>query len=201
MNTVNQQQNNIERMSIPSKVSNKRWYVMRVMGGKESKVKDYIDAMLDRNADLAKHVSQVLVPMERVCVAHNDKKKVKSKPLYSGYVFIEAVMNGAAISALRCVPNVINFLSYDKTDNKPKPMTRQEVEELLGTIDALRDAEVKGDDVFNAGECVKVNDGPFSGFDAVVECVNDERRILNVVVKIFGRNTPLALGFSQVEKQ
>jgi len=199
MNMVNQQ-NIIGRRPILTAVSSKRWYVMRVKGGKESKVKEYIDAMLGRNADLAKCVSQVLVPMERVCVASNGKKRVKNTPLYSGYVFIEAVLNAATISALRCVPNAFCFLSYDKTDNKPKPMTRQEVEGLLGAVEELRHAEVKSVGVFNTGESVMVKEGPFCGFNAVVESVNNDRQILKILVKVFGRNTPLELGFSQVEK-
>jgi len=198
---IRNQQNNICGMPILKGVSSKRWYVMRVKGGKESKVKEYIDAILDRNADLAKYVSQVLVPMEKVCVVRNGKKKVKKTPLYSGYVFIEAILNGATISALRCVPNAFNFLNYSKTDNKPKPMTHQEVEGLLGVVEDPRNAEVKSVDVFNAGEYVKVTEGPFCGFNAIVEHVNDKRQILNVVVKIFERNTPMELSFSQVEKQ
>lgn len=200
MNIVNQQ-NNIGGMSILTAVSNKRWYVMRVKSGKESQVKEYIDTMLSRSADLAKCVSQVLVPMEKVCVARKDKKIIKNKPFYSGYIFIEAVLNGATISALRCVPNVYNFLSYDRTDNKPKPMTRQEVEGLLRTVGELCNIEVKSADVFNVGESVKVKEGPFCGFNAVVESLNNEKLILNVVVRIFGRNTPMVLSFSQVEKQ
>ena len=181
--------------------SEMKWYVMRAISGKESKVKEYVDAMIHQGGDFAKHVSQVLIPTEKVVAVRNGKRVVKEKNRYSGYVFVEAELVGEIQPMLRNVPNVLGFLSESKANTKPMPLRPVEVNQMLGTIDEI--AEIPEDVIipFEAGESVKVNEGPFSGFDAVIEEVNNEKKKLTVMVKIFGRKTPLELGFMQVEKQ
>ena len=181
--------------------SEMKWYVMRAISGKESKVKEYVDAMIHQGGDFAKHVSQVLIPTEKVVAVRNGKRVVKEKNRYSGYVFVEAELVGEIQPMLRNVPNVLGFLSETKANTKPMPLRPVEVNQMLGTIDEI--AEIPEDVIipFEAGESVKVNEGPFSGFDAVIEEVNNEKKKLTVMVKIFGRKTPLELGFMQVEKQ
>lgn len=178
----------------------KRWYVMRAISGKEGKVKEYIDAMIAQHSDFAYNVSQVLIPMEKVVTVRNGKRVVKEKCRFSGYVFVEAAMVGETQSQLRNVPNVLGFLSATKTSTAPMPMSAAEVSHMLGTVDEVQD--VPEDVVFpyEVGESIKVADGPFSGFDAVIEEINAEKKKLKVMVKIFGRKTPLELGFMQVEK-
>ena len=177
-----------------------RWYVMRAISGKEGKVKEYIDAMLHQGGEFAKHVSQVLIPTEKVVTITNGKRKVKEKNRYAGYVFVEAELVGEIQALLRNVPNVLGFLSDTKTNTKPMPLRPAEVSQMLGTIDEM--AEIPEDIIipFEVGESIKVSDGPFSGFDAVIEEVNNEKKKLKVMVKIFGRKTPVELGFTQVEK-
>ena len=178
-----------------------KWYVMRAISGKEGKVKEYIDAMIHQGGDFAQHVSQVLIPTEKVVAVRKGKRVVKEKNRFAGYVFAEAELVGETQQMLRQVPNVLGFLSDTKASTKPMPLRPIEVNQMLGTIDEIADIP---DDVvipFEVGETVKVTEGPFSGFVAVIEEVNNEKKKLKVMVKIFGRKTPLELGFMQVEKQ
>ncbi len=174
---------------------------MRAISGKEGKVKEYIDAMIHQGGDFAKHVSQVLIPTEKTVTVRNGKRVVKEKNRFAGYVFVEAELVGEVQPRLRNVPNVLGFLSDTKTNTKPMPLRSIEVNQMLGTVDELQ--EIPEDIIipFEVGESVKVVEGPFTGFDAVIEEINNEKKKLKVSVKIFGRKTPLELGFMQVEKQ
>ena len=178
-----------------------QWYVMRAISGKEGKVKEYIDAMIHQGGDFAKHVSQVLIPTEKTVTVRNGKRVVKEKNRFAGYVFVEAELVGEVQPRLRNVPNVLGFLSDTKTNTKPMPLRSIEVNQMLGTVDELQ--EIPEDIIipFEVGESVKVVEGPFTGFDAIIEEINNEKKKLKVSVKIFGRKTPLELGFMQVEKQ
>ena len=174
---------------------------MRAISGKEGKVKEYIDAMIHQGGDFAKHVSQVLIPTEKTVTVRNGKRVVKEKNRFAGYVFVEAELVGEVQPRLRNVPNVLGFLSDTKTNTKPMPLRSIEVNQMLGTVDELQ--EIPEDIIipFEVGESVKVVEGPFTGFDAIIEEINNEKKKLKVSVKIFGRKTPLELGFMQVEKQ
>ena len=178
----------------------KKWYVMRAISGKESKVKEYIHAMVAQHEDIAKNVGQVLIPTEKVVTVRNGKRVVKEKNRFSGYVFVEASLVGETQQQLRNVPNVLGFLTAAKADTHPMPMTPSEVAHMLGTVDELQDVPEEIVIPFEVGESVKVTDGPFNGFDAVIEEISTEKKKLKVVVKIFGRKTPMELGFMQVEK-
>ncbi|MBQ6049964.1 MAG: transcription termination/antitermination factor NusG [Bacteroidaceae bacterium] len=178
-----------------------KWYVMRAISGKEGKVKEYIEALISQGGNFASHVSQVLIPTEKVVTIRNGKRVVKEKNRFAGYVFVEAELVGEIQPTLRNVPNVLGFLSDAKSNTKPMPLRPSEVSQMLGTVDEL--ADIPEDIVipFEVGESVKVIEGPFNGFDAVIEEINNEKKKLKVMVKIFGRKTPLELGFMQVEKQ
>ena len=179
----------------------KQWYVMRAISGKEGKVKEYVEAMIHQGGEFAKHVSQVLIPTEKIVSVRNGKRVVKEKNRFAGYVFVEAELVGEVQPRLRNVPNVLGFLSDTKTNTVPMPLRPAEVNQMLGTVDELQ--EIPEDIIipFEVGENVKVVDGPFTGFDALIEEINNEKKKLKVAVKIFGRKTPLELGFMQVEKQ
>ena len=180
--------------------SGKKWYVMRAVSGKEGKVKEYIELLIAQHPDVARHVSQVLIPTEKVLTVRNGKRVVKEKNRYSGYVFVEAEFVGETQASLRSVPNVLGFLSASKGSQVPMPLSEAEVSQMLGTVDELQEVPEELVIPYEVGENVKVIDGPFKDFDAVVEEVNNEKRKLKVRVKIFGRKTPLELGFMQVEK-
>ncbi len=178
----------------------KKWYVMRAISGKEGKVKEYVDALIHQGGDFAQHVGQALIPTEKVVTVTNGKRKVKEKNRFPGYVFVEAELVGEIQPTLRNIPNVLGFLSDTKSSTKPMPLRPNEVNQMLGTIDEL--IEIPEDVMipFEVGESVKVTDGPFTGFNAVIDEVSNDKKKLKVMVTIFGRKTPLELGFMQVEK-
>ena len=175
----------------------KNWYVLRAVSGKEAKVKEYIEAEMKHNTLLSTHVSQVVIPMEKHASLRNGKRVIKEKISLPGYVFVEASLVGDVAHTLRFMPNVLGFLGG--LDN-PSPVPQADINRMLGTAE---ETELV-DDVnipYVVDETVKVIDGPFSGFSGVIEEVNTEKRKLKVMVKIFGRKTPLKLGFMQVEKE
>ena len=181
----------------------RQWYVIRAVGGKEKKVKEYIETMV-HNSHLEEYISQVLIPTEKVYTIRNGKKISKEKVSYPGYVLVEAAMVGEIPYVLRNTPNVLGFLGDSKEDSKrmiATPLRPQEVARILGRVDELSQGEEENEIHFCVGETVKVTDGPFSSFSGVIEAVDNDRKKLTVSVKIFGRKTPMELSFMQVEKE
>jgi transcription termination/antitermination protein NusG len=176
----------------------KKWYVLRAVGGKEKKVKEYIDNEISR-LNLKDFVSQVLIPTEKVYQIRNGKKISKERNFFPGYILIEAVLVGEIPHILRNVPNVVGFLGGK--NEEPIPLRQSEVNRILGKVDELSAGDEELNVPFFVGESVKVIDGPFNSFTGVIEEVNDEKKKLKVMVKIFGRKTPLELSFMQVEKE
>ncbi|MBR5350554.1 MAG: transcription termination/antitermination factor NusG [Prevotella sp.] len=175
----------------------KKWYVLRAVSGKEAKVKEYIEAELKHNAMLSENVSQVLIPTEKHATVRNGKRIVKEKISLPGYVLVEARLIGDVAHTLRFTPNCLGFLGG--LDN-PTPVKQADINRILGTVEEselMEDINIP----FSVDETVKVTDGPFSGFSGVIEEVNAEKHKLKVMVKIFGRKTPLELGFMQVAKE
>ena len=176
----------------------KKWYVLRAISGKEHKVKEYIDYEI-AHTSLSDFVSQVLIPTEKTVQVRNGKKVVKERSYLPGYVLVEVALVGEVAHHLRNVPNVLGFLGG--LDN-PTPLRLSEVNRILGTVDDMQEIGAEEPMIeYIVGESVKVNYGPFSGFSGIIEEVNTEKRKLKVMVKIFGRKTPIELGFMQVEKE
>ncbi|MTG97253.1 MULTISPECIES: transcription termination/antitermination protein NusG [Myroides] len=177
----------------------KKWYVISTVSGHELKVKNYIETEIAR-LGLSDYLSQVLVPTEKVVsVTKDGKKKTTERVYFAGYVYIEANLTGEVPHVIKSIPSVIGFLS-EKKGGEPLPVREAEVNRILGRVDELSVKVDMGVIPFKEGENVKVIDGPFNGFDGVVEKINEEKRKLEVMVKIFGRKTPLELTFTQVEK-
>jgi transcriptional antiterminator NusG len=176
----------------------KKWYVLRAIGGKEKQVKQYIENEIAKGK-LGEYVSQVLIPTEKVYQIRNGKKISKERNFFPGYVLIEAVLGGDVQHYLENIPNVIGFLRAE--GKQPTPLRRSEVNRILGKVDELADSDEELNVPFYVGETVKVIDGPFNNFNGVIEEVNEEKKKLKVMVKIFGRKTPLELSFMQVEKE
>ena len=176
----------------------KKWYVLRAISGKEHKVKEYVDYEI-AHTSLGDYVSQVLIPTEKTIQVRNGKKVVKERSYLPGYVLVEAALVGEIAHHLRNVPNVLGFLGG--LDN-PTPLRASEVNRILGTVDEMIEVGAEEPTIsFTLGENVKVNYGPFTGFNGIIEEINMEKRKLKVMVKIFGRKTPIELGFMQVEKE
>ncbi|WP_396143681.1 transcription termination/antitermination protein NusG [Flavobacterium sp.] len=175
-----------------------KWYVVRAVSGQENKVKAYIETEITR-LGMADYISQVLVPTEKVVTVRDGKKIVKDKVYFPGYIMIEANLTGEIPHIIKSIPGVIGFLGETKGGDAV-PLRLSEVNRMLGKVDEL---SVQVDTVaipFTIGETIKVVDGPFNGFNGTIEKINEEKRKLEVMVKIFGRKTPLELSFMQVEK-
>lgn len=175
-----------------------KWYVLRAVSGKEAKVKEYLEAAIKHDEVLSSHVGQVLLPTEKYAMLRNGKRVIKEKLFLPGYVLIEANLQGEVAHTLRFMPNVLGFLGG--LDN-PTPLRQADVNRILGTAEETAIENVDMNIPYSVDETVKVTEGPFSGFSGVIEEVNAEKRKLKVMVKIFGRKTPLELGFMQVEKE
>ena len=177
----------------------KKWYVLKAVSGKEGKVKEYLEALMRNNPALAQRVGDILLPTEKYAQLRNGKRVVKEKLFLPGYVLVEAQLDEATTHTLRYIPNVLGFLGG--MDN-PSPVRQADINRILGTAEdtAIRTSE-EASIPYMVDETVKVTDGPFSGFNGIIEEVNAEKHKLKVMVKIFGRKTPLELSFNQVEKE
>ena len=179
-----------------------KWYVIRAVAGQEKKVKNYIDTEVIRQK-LEDVVTQVLIPSEKVMELRNGKKVIREKNFFPGYIMVNADLNnGEAFHTIKSVPGVIGFLGANRSsiEKVPVALRESEINRILGRVDDSQDDVMRFDTTFIKGEVVKVIDGPFNTFTGTVEEVFDEKRKLNVMVKIFGRNTPLELNYTQVEK-
>ena len=176
----------------------RKWYVVRAVGGQENKVKSYIEQEIVR-LDIADYISQVLVPTQTVVQIRDGKKYNKEKVYFPGYIMIEANLSGEIPHIIKSVPGVIGFLGEVKGGD-PVALRKSEVNRMLGKVDELAEQSETVNIPFTVGEVIKVSDGPFNGFDGIIEVVNEEKRELEVMVKIFGRKTPLKLSYMQVQK-
>ena len=177
----------------------RKWYVVRAVTGKERKVKEQLEAEIDRHK-IKDHVAQILIPTEKVYQIRNGKKISKERSYLPGYILIEALpakLSGEIIQTIANIPNVIHFLGR----NNPIPMRPAEANRMLGKVDESQDAGESLIEPFIVGETVKIIDGPFSEFVGDIQEVNEEKKKMKVIVKIFGRGTEVELNFMQVEKQ
>tara|TARA_B100001778_G_scaffold333871_1_gene343480 strand:- start:1636 stop:2169 length:534 start_codon:yes stop_codon:yes gene_type:complete len=174
------------------------WYVLRVMGGKERKTVDFIEKEIDR-VGIKKYVAQILVPTEKVYQIRNGKKVSKERNFFPGYVLVEADLVGEVPHILKNVTGVLGFLGATK-GGVPVPMRKSEINKILGKVDEMALTDENINIPFVVGETVKVIDGPFNSFNAEIEGIDEQKKKLKLMVKIFGRKTPLELNFMQVEK-
>ena len=179
--------------------SENKWYVVRAVSGQENKIKTYIENEISR-LGMSSFVEEILVPQEKVVQIRKGKKVTKDKTYFPGYIMIKANLSGEIPHIIKSVTNVIGFLGETK-GGEPIPMRQAEVNRMLGKVDELS-LQDETDIIipFIHGENVKVIDGPFNWFDATIEKINEEKRKLEVMVRIFGRKTPLELSYMQVEK-
>ena len=179
-------------------VGNMKWYVLRVMGGKENKTVSFIEKEIDR-LGMQDFVAQILVPTEKVYQIRNGKKVSKERNFFPGYVLVEANLVGEVPHILKNVTNVLGFLGATK-GGVPVPMRKSEINRILGKVDEMALTDESVSIPFVVGETVKVIDGPFNSFNAEIEGIDEQKKKLKLMVKIFGRKTPLELYFMQVEK-
>jgi transcription termination/antitermination protein NusG len=187
--------------------SDLNWYVVRAVSGQEKKVRAYLEREVVKN-NLQDYVVEILTPTEKVYQIRKmkdgkSKKVAVERNFFPGYVIVHANLNnGEVIHTIKSIPGVIGFLQVDGRDPQalPRPMRESEIKRILGTVEEGEENEVKHEASFIVGESVKVLDGPFNGFTGTVEEVFEEKKKLNVIVKIFGRNAPVELNYVQVQK-
>ncbi len=182
---------------------NTKWYVLRVVSGKERKVKEYLDKEVNRSG-WSETIKQVFLPMEKVYKVQNGKKVMREKNYFPGYVMIEVSdgkLNDDMVQHISNVSNVMHFLTDGKgAKGNIISLRKAEVNKMLGKVDEMNDQGIVMNEPFIVGETVKIIEGPFNDFNGVIEEVNDDKKKLKVTVKIFGRSTPVELNYMQVEK-
>ena len=181
-----------------------KWYVLRVVSGKERKIKEYLDKDIIRNG-WDKLILQIFLPVEKVYKVVSGKKVMRERNFYPGYIMMEVLdgeLTEAMIQHLSNVTNVMHFLTDGKgSRGNIISLRRAEVNKMLGKVDEMSDAGgMTMSEPFIVGETIKIIDGPFNDFNGVIEEVTDEKKKLKVQVKIFGRATPVELSYMQVEK-
>ena len=181
-----------------------KWYVLRVVSGKERKIKEYLDKDIVRNG-WSNIVKQVFLPVEKVYKVANGKKVMRERNFYPGYIMIEVAdgkLSDDMIQAMSNISNVMHFLTDGKgSKGNIISLRKAEVNKMLGKVDEMSDVGgMTMSEPFIIGETIKIIDGPFNDFNGVIEEVNDEKKKLKVQVKIFGRATPVELSDMQVEK-
>jgi transcriptional antiterminator NusG len=190
-----------EQTEIKAKMSesSKKWYVVRAISGQETKVKSYIETEIEY-AGMKDHVAQVLIPKEKVFQIRKGKKVSKERNFFPGYILVEADLIGEIPHIIKNITGVIGFLGETK-GGAPVALRQSEVNRILGKVDELAESDEEMNIPFIIGEGVKVIDGPFNSFSGIIEEINEEKKKLKVMVKIFGRKTPLELSYMQVEKE
>ncbi len=177
----------------------KKWYSLRVISGKERKIKERIEFEV-KQSEWEDFITQVIVPTEKIYKIRNGKKVISERNILPGYILLEALsskLSPEVVQTIANIPNVIHFLGK----NTPIPMRESEANRMLGKVDESQGAGEALAEPFIVGETVKIIDGPFSEFVGDIQEVNEEKKKLKVIVKIFGRGTEVELNFMQVEKQ
>jgi len=177
-------------------MNEKRWYVIHAQSGYEKQVQR---SLHDRIA-LAKaeeKFGQVLVPTEEIVDMKAGQKRRSERKFFPGYVLVEMELDEVSWYLVKNCPKVIGFIGG--TADKPAPITEKEAQAILNKLNTDKD-QPKPKTMFEVGEVVRVNEGPFADFNGVIEDVNYEKNRVHIAVSIFGRSTPVELEFGQIEK-
>jgi transcription termination/antitermination protein NusG len=176
-------------------VSTKQWFIVHTYSGFEKKVKTSLEQRV-KAYGLVDEIGEILIPTEDVIEMRGGKKVVSSKRFFPGYLLVEMTMSDEAWHVVKNTPKVTGFVGAGA---KPTPLTRDEVDQILNQVTAAAE-KPKPKYSFEKGDQVRINEGPFTNFNGVVDEVNSEKSTLKVMVTIFGRSTPVELDFLQVEK-
>jgi len=172
------------------------WYVIQAFSNCEKKVKAAIEERIEISG-LSKMFGEIMIPTEQVTELKKGQKKQLERKFFPGYMLVQMEMNDDTWHLVRKTPNVMGFLGGSK--NKPVPLTERELNNIVNRVDEAVE-KPKFKTVFESGETVRINDGPFNDFNGVVEQVDYERNQVKVSVQILGRATPVDLDFVQIEK-
>ena len=178
----------------------KRWYVIHAFSGYETRVRKLLEEAIQRTG-MEDLFGEILVPTEEVVEMRNGVKRKSERKFFPGYVLVHMEMSDDAWHLVKAIPNVMGFIGNtgDKNKIKPVPITDKEADTILMRVQEGIDKPWPKV-LYEPGELVRVNDGPFNDFNGVVEEVDYEKNLLRISVMIFGRSTPVDLEFDQVEK-
>lgn len=171
----------------------KKWYVVHTMSGFEEKVKASIEERA-KSKGLEEQISRILIPTEKIIEVKGKRKKESEKKFYPGYILVEMELNEDTWHLIRTTQRVTGFVG----GKKPAPVPQEEVEIILQQLEKGKAPQVKTH--FEKGENVRITDGPFTNFTGYIDEVDPEHERVKVMVSIFGRQTPVELSFSQIEK-
>ena len=182
-------------MTSSTEKKEKNWFLIHTYSGHEDKVRSAIEKSTAVK-DMSDRIFQVVIPTEEVIELKKNKKQIRRRKFFPGYVLVEMVPDNQACYLIRSTPGVTGFLG----GAKPIPLTPSDVERMIELNATPKTSKPRPAIVFDRGESVRINDGPFRHFVGTVEEVNEERAKLKVTVSIFGRATPVELDYLQVEK-
>ncbi|TDF34399.1 transcription termination/antitermination protein NusG [Alteromonadaceae bacterium M269] len=177
-------------------MSDKKWYVVQAFSGYESRVQKTLLEHIKLH-NMEDSFGEVLVPTEEVVEMRAGQKRKSERKFFPGYVLVQMDMNEDSWHLVKSIPRVLGFIGG--TTDRPAPISQREADAILNRLQESVD-KPKPKTLFEAGEVVRVIDGPFADFNGVVEEVDYEKSRLKVSVLIFGRSTPVELEFGQVEK-
>ena len=173
----------------------KQWYIVHTYSGYENKVRESLKQRADA-LGMSEAIGEVLIPTEDVVEMRDGNRVISKKKFFPGYVLINMEMNDATWHVVKNTPKVTGFVG---AGTKPTPLSKEEVEHILEQVKSAAE-KPKPKYTFEKGDHVRINEGPFTSFNGVVDEVNLDRNTLKVMVTIFGRATPVELDFLQVEK-
>jgi transcriptional antiterminator NusG len=174
----------------------KRWYVVQAFSGFESRVAQSLREHIKMHG-MEDKFGEVLVPTEEVVEMKAGQRRKSERKFFPGYVLVEMAMDDESWHLVKSIPRVLGFIGGKQ--DRPTPITQKEADAILNRLQESVD-KPKPKTLFEPGEVVRVNDGPFADFNGTVESVDYEKSRLTVSVSIFGRATPVELEFGQVEK-
>ena len=173
-----------------------QYYVIQAFSNCEKKVKVALEERINMSG-LSKMFGDIMIPTEQVTELKKGQKKQMERKFFPGYMLVQMEMNDDTWHLVRKTPNVMGFMGG--TRNKPAPLTEDELNRITNRVEKTTEQPVFKT-VFESGETVRINDGPFNDFSGTVEEVDYEKNLIRVSVSIFGKSTPVELNFSQVEK-
>ena len=171
------------------------WYSLRVISGKEKNIETTILREVEENA-IANEIEEIFVPFEKVIEVRNNKKRIKEKMFFPGYILIRMNLTANTKYVVENTPGVLSFVG--PKGKAPVPLRASEIKRIFGEVERKEGVEIL-EIPFNKGDMVKVVAGPFIDFTGSVENVNEDKQKVKVMVSIFGRPTPIELDFFQVE--
>jgi len=172
------------------------WYVIQAFSNCEAKVKAALEERIEMSG-LSDKFGDIMIPTEQVTELKKGQKKQMERKFFPGYMLVQMEMDDNTWHLVRKTPNVMGFIGGSR--NRPHPLTDTEFDNIVNRVDEAVESP-KFKTVFESGETVRINDGPFNDFNGIVEEVDYEKNLIKVSVSIFGKATPVELNFSQVEK-